>query len=381
MPEFEVTPYEVKGDIDYQKLIEKFGTEPLTERLLSRLKKHAGELHFMLRRNVFFCHRDLKWLLDEHEKGNPFFLYTGRGPSGDTHLGHLMPWLFTRWLQEKFKVPLYFQLTDDEKFYVKDSLSLEQTQQMSLDNALDIIALGFKKGKTFLFRDTKAAGAMYPLAAKFAKRITTSTVKSSFGFTDSTNIGAMFYTSMQAVPAVMESVRQGKKVPCLIPLGVDQDPHFRVARDVCPRLGYPKPAIIHCRFLPALSGPGKMSASAAQHETIFTTDSPKDVKRKINKYAFSGGQATVEEHRRKGGNPDIDVSFQYLRMMFEPDDKKLEKIREEYQSGELLTGELKQILIEKVNAFLEKHQEAREKAKDKLDDFLCEGEKMSRRLG
>ena len=35
---------------------------------------------------------------------------------------------------------------------------------------------------------------------------------------------------------------------------------------------------------------------------------------KINKYAFSGGQATIEEHKEKGGDCDIDISFQYLRL-------------------------------------------------------------------
>ena len=70
--------------------------------MLDRLKKHTRNLHFMLRRRIFFSHRDLKWLLDEYEKGNEFFLYTGRGPSGHTHLGHLMPWIFTKWLQDSY---------------------------------------------------------------------------------------------------------------------------------------------------------------------------------------------------------------------------------------------------------------------------------------
>jgi len=371
----QVTPYEVKGDVDYDKLVKQFGTTPLTPQLLNRIKKHTKELHFMLRRGVFFCHRDLNWLLDQHEKGNNFTLYTGRGPSGNTHLGHLLPWIFTKWLQDKFDVPLYFQLTDDEKFYIKENLSLEDTQKMAEDNALDIIALGFKRGKTFLFRDTKAMSTLYPHAAKVAKKITTSTVKAAFGFSDSTNIGAMFYTSLQAVPAILESVRQKKNVPCLIPLGIDQDPHFRVARDVYPKLGYPKPAIIHCKFLPGLGGPGKMSATEEQH-TIYTTDKAEEVSRKIKKYAFSGGQPTLEEHRKKGGNPEVDVSFKYLEMFFEPDDKKLEKLKAEYISGKLLTGELKEYLIKKVNKFLANHQKKREQARNKLGSYMWEGEKL-----
>ena len=75
-----VNPYEVKGDIDYDKIIKEFGVEKLNAKTLERIKKHTKELHFMLRRGIFFANRDLNWLLDEYEKGNKFFLYTGRGP-------------------------------------------------------------------------------------------------------------------------------------------------------------------------------------------------------------------------------------------------------------------------------------------------------------
>jgi tryptophanyl-tRNA synthetase len=124
-------------------------------------------------------------------------------------------------------------------------------------------------------------------------------------------------------------------------------------------------------FLPPLGGvEGKMSASSASEQAIFTTDTPEMVKKKINKYAFSGGQTSVEEHRKKGGNPDVDVSFQYLRMLFEPDDRKLSQIYEDYKSGKLLTGELKAILIEKVNAFLKHHQAERVKAKSRVEKYF-----------
>ena len=91
-----------------------------------------------------------------------------------------------------------------------------------------------------------------------------------------------------------------------------------------------------------------------------------------SKHAFSGGQTSVEEHRKLGGNPDIDVSYQYLRIFFEPDDNKLKSIYDDYKSGKMLSGELKAILIEKMNDFLAVHQENREKAKDKINEFLFE---------
>ena len=365
-----VTPWEVKGTIDYDALIKEFGISPIDEALLKRIKEHTGELHHLLRRGIFFAHRDLGVVLDEYEKGNRFFLYTGRAPSGPVHLGHLVPWMFTKWLQDKFDVELYFQFPDEEKFLFKQNLEWEDGQRYLEENMLDVIALGFKPNKTKFLVDTKHANLMYPEAVKVAKRITFSTVKAVFGMTNDTNIGSIFYTAMQAVPAFLPSVLKKKKMPCLIPHAVDQDPHFRVSRDVIPKLGYMKPASIQCRFLPGLQGmdAGKMSASE-ESTAIFTTDSPEAVRTKIMKYAFSGGQPTVEEHRKKGGNAAIDVSYQWL-VFFEEDDKKLRKIYDDYTSGKLLTGELKQMLVEKLNAFLKEHQKKREKARAVVDKYL-----------
>lgn len=106
-----------------------------------------------------------------------------------------------------------------------------------------------------------------------------------------------------------------------------KDPYFRMTRDVAPRLGYFKPALLHSTFFPALQGPqSKMSASDPT-SSIFLTDSLKEIKTKINKYAFSGGRDTKEEHEKYGGNTNIDVSYQYLTFFME-DDEKLAEIKE-----------------------------------------------------
>ncbi len=362
--DFIVTPWHVEGKIDYDKLIKQFGTEKITGEILKKIEKTAGEIHFMLRRGIFFSHRDLGKILDEYQSGKKFFLYTGRGPSGHTHIGHLVPWVFAKWLQEKFQTTMYFQLTDDEKFYAKENLTLEQTKSFAYENALDFIALGFKPENTKIIINTNNIRTLYPIAAQVAKKINFSNTKAVFGFKNETNIGMIFYTSLQSAPCFIED-RQ-----VLIPLGVDQDPHFRITRDVAPKIGRPKPALIHNIMIPSLTGPGGKMSASEESGTIYTTDAPQVVKKKINKYAFSGGQPTVEEHRRIGGNPDIDVSYQYLRIFFEPDDKKLKSIYDDYKSGKMLTGELKAILIDKVNSFLEEHQQKREKAKDQIERFL-----------
>ena len=119
--DFSVTPWEVEGDVDYGKLIVKFGTEPITPQLLQKIKSMTGEIHPLLKSGYFFSHRDLDWILHKKASGESFYLYTGRGPSGMVHMGHLMPWIFTKYLQDKFDSKLLFQLTDDEKFlYAQD---------------------------------------------------------------------------------------------------------------------------------------------------------------------------------------------------------------------------------------------------------------------
>ncbi|MBI2134446.1 tryptophan--tRNA ligase [Candidatus Woesearchaeota archaeon] len=368
--EFKVTPWEVSGEVDYNKLTREFGVRPLDDKITAKLKSRTKDLHYFLRRKIFFSHMYLDKALDELEKGNKFYLYTGRAPSGPVHMGHLIPWIFTKWLQDKFKVTLLFQIPDEEKFLYNQGLTLEDTKRWAYENILDIIALGFDPKRTKIFLDTEYAGHMYKHACMAAKKMTFSTIKSTFGFNDSQNIGIIFYTAMQSVPAFLPTIMENKKTRVLIPCAIDQDVHFRLTRDVAESLGYPKPATILCRFLPALTGPkGKMSTSTGEHATIFTTDNSDQVKTKINKYAFSGGKDTVEEHRKKGGNPDVDVSYQWLTFL-EEDDKKLKKIHDEYKSGKLLSGELKQILIDKLNAFLKEHQKQREKARNQVEKFI-----------
>lgn len=364
-----VNPYNVEGEIDYDKLINEFGVKKITPEILKEIKELTGEIHPYLKRGIFFAYRDLKKVLDEYKKGNKFFLYTGRAPSGPIHLGHISVWIFMKWLQEKFGAEVWFQFPDEEKFLFKKNANYEEIQKWTYENMLDVIALGFDPKKTHFLIDTKHAGIMYPEAVKVAKKITFSSIKAAFGFTDSNNIGSIFYTAMQTVPIFLPNILRKENKPCLIPLGIDQDVHFRLSRDVVEKLGHSKPAIIHAKFMPPLTGiEGKMSSSNPD-AAILLTDSPKEVKRKINKYAFSGGKDTAEEHRKYGGNVEVDIACQWLKY-FEFDDKKLEKIYEDYSKGKLLSGEVKKILIDRINNFLGEHQKRRAKAQKLIDKFI-----------
>jgi tryptophanyl-tRNA synthetase len=364
---FRVTPWDVEGAVDYERLVREFGTELISEGLMKRLVEAAGESNHMLRRRVFFSHRDLNHVLDDHQAGRGFFLYTGRGPSGPMHIGHIIPFYFTKWLQDRFRANLYIQLTDDEKFLEESrGLTLADTAHWSKDNMLNIAAVGFDPDRTFIFRNTEFMGRMYKIVLKVARKINFSWVRAVFGFNEQTNIGMVFFPAIQIVPTLFEKRR------CLIPAAIDQDPYWRIQRDISEGLGFYKAAAIHSRFLMPLTGPtGKMSASQPE-SAVFLTDDPKTVRKKIWQ-AFSGGQPTVELHRKLGGNPDVDVAYQWLYYFFEEDDSRMEQIRQDYVSGKLLTGELKEILIEKVQRFLEDFSQRREEAAEKIHLYTHEG--------
>lgn len=126
-----VDPWTVTGKVDYAKLIRDFGSQPISEALIARFERVTGAVaHPWLKRGIFFSHRDLDIVLDNYEKGKPMYLYTGRGPSSEAlHLGHLVPFMFTKYLQDVFKCVLVVQMTDDEKFLWKD---LKQEECMRL---------------------------------------------------------------------------------------------------------------------------------------------------------------------------------------------------------------------------------------------------------
>ncbi len=360
-----VTPWEVSGDVDYDKLIKQFGTTKISSEIVKRLEK----CHPLLRRGIYFSHRDFdRWLAD-HASGKKVSVLTGRGPSDEMHLGHLVPFLVAKSLQEEFGCEVYIPISDDEKFYVKKDLNYEKVLAISKENILDIIALGFKPGKTFIFQDFVYTD-IYKYGGRVAKKISYSTAKAIFGLKPENNIGWSFYPAMQVAHILFPQFEKGKH-RTVVPVAIDQDPFIRLTRDIAEskEFGFEKPSALHAKFIPSLQGGIKMSSSSGSGQ-IFLSDSSKAVERKIKKYAFSGGRDTLEEHRKHGGNPEVDVSFQYLKFFFEQDDKKLQKIHDDYKSGKMLTSELKEILIEKINAFLKEHQRKRELAKKQVDKFL-----------
>ncbi|KAJ8131294.1 hypothetical protein O1611_g2334 [Lasiodiplodia mahajangana] len=381
-----VTPWDVSGEIgedgkvkpiNYGKLVDQFGTRIIDDALLQRFEQATGHKpHRLMRRQIVFSHRDLEVILDRYEKKEPFFIYTGRGPSSDVmHIGHMVPFELAKWLSDVFEVPLIVMLTDDEKYLISSmDRSTEEYERFGRENAKDIIAVGFNPERTFIFSDFGfMGGEFYRNIAQIAKRISRGTADACFGFDSSTNIGKLHFAAIQAASSFASSFpflfgedrRRTSEIPCLIPCAIDQDPYFRLTRDVARQLKYAKPSLIHARFLDGLQGPGSKMSASVESTAIYLSDSPKQILKKINQRAFSGGQETIEEHRAKGGDPEVDISYRYLTFFLE-DDEELRRIEQDYRSGKMLTGELKKICADELTKFCASFQERRARVTDEI---------------
>ena len=366
---YTITPWEVKGEIDYNRLIKEFGLQPL-HHLPPLFQKNL-----LFRRGIIFAHRDLKPVIEAIEQKKPIVMMTGLMPSGKFHLGHKLvadQIIFYQSLGAK----VYLTVADLEAYNSRNP-DMKELRKIAIEEYVtNYVALGLDIRKVdFYFQsarseDGKKASAYYRLANMLARHATFNEFKAIYG---EISPGKMSSALLQAADMLHPQLSEfeGSSLPIVIPVGVDQDPHVRLARDLAHRMKEyelkPISSTYHT-FLPGLGG-GKMSSSDP-NSYIALTDTPEEAALKIKKYAFSGGQPTLEEHRLKGGNPDVDVAFQMLRYGLEPDDKKLAQIEKDYRSGKLLSGELKLITIEKMTAFLKEHQEKRKKVQKLIAKLL-----------
>lgn len=363
-----VTPWEVEGEIDYDKLIKEFGLSPL------RQISDVFEKNVLFRRKIVFSHRDIQRILESIRDKKKFAMMTGLMPTGKFHLGHMI--LAQQMIfYQKLGAKIYIAVADLEAYNARGQ-SLEESRKIATEQYIpNYIALGLKPENCEIYfqsersKNAEKSNAYYVLQNLLARYATFNEFKAVYG---EISPGKMISALLQAADMLHVQLPEFEGTcPVIVPVGIDQDPHIRLARDISKRIRdfrFTQLSSTYHLFMPGLGG-GKMSSSDS-NSFIAMTDTPKEVETKIKKYAFSGGRNTVEEHKKHGGNPDIDVSYQYLKFFFEPDDEKLKKIHDDYKSGKMLTSELKEVLIEKINEFLKEHQKKMQLAKKQVGKFL-----------
>jgi len=336
-----IDPYSSDLIEDYTKLIKDFGMEQFKADMFPNPNR-------MIRRGIVFGGRDLKVIADCIRNKKPFYELTGIMPTAKKiHFG-------TKMVIEQVK---YYQDHGAETYVLVADMEAASARGIDLDearkNAMEFhipayIALGLDPKKTtFYFQSDNRDVLM--LAYEFAKKITLNEFKAIYGYADPgrilgalTQVGDILYPQLK------------KRMPGVVPVGIDQDPHIRLTRDIVARTkskyGFVPPGSSYHTYMPSLDGSMKMSKS----NPLSFIELPEDVKsaqKKINR-ALTGGRATVEEHRKLGAEIEKDMVYEFMKYHLIEDDDELQKIHDDYKSGKLLSGEVKQIACQKIEEFM-----------------------------
>ncbi|MBI2508381.1 tryptophan--tRNA ligase [Candidatus Woesearchaeota archaeon] len=357
-----IDPWEVKEVKDYNKLMKDLGVDDF-----SQFSKKLKSAPLEISRNLVIGHKDFSKVYDCIAKKKEFAILTGLMPSGTFHFGHMS--VINQVIYYQNLGAKIYLLAADLEAQLTRNITQKEAEKISIEEyLLNYIALGLKKKNlTFYFQTQgpKKSREYMNLSKLASSKTTFNEVRAIYG---DINPQKLISALTQAADILYPQL-EGMKTT-LTPIGFDQLPHASFTRDIASRMDFFLPTFTFHKLIPGLQGPNTKMSSSKPESYISFGDDEKTVENKIKKYAFSGGQPTIKEHKEKGGNPDIDVSFIWLKYLFEHDDKRLNEIEQNYRSGSLSTGELKELLIEKINSFLKRHKIKREKARKQVDKFI-----------
>lgn len=339
---------------DYEKIIKDFGLEIFDVKLFP-------EANRIMRRGVVFAGRDLKIISDAIKKKKKYYVLSGIMPSNEKiHFG-------TKMVVENIK---YFQEHGAETYILVADLEAASTRGVTLKEArkraLDFhipayVALGLDIKKTTFYFQSENKEVMNN-AYEFAKKITFNEFKAIYGSADP---GKIMASITQAADILYPQFKE--RIPGIIPVGVDQDPHIRLTRDVVRRVKERRlflPSSLYHKYTPSLDGNIKMSKSRPE-SCIELPEDISLVKKKI-KNALSGGRDTLEEHRKKGAIIEKDMVFELMKQHLVEDDRELNKIYNDYKSGKMTSGELKELACIKMEKFMNNFVKGVEKARKQI---------------
>lgn len=355
MQENILDPFGASVITDYSKLITELGLKQIDQKILGRIKNPSR----FLRRGIDFAHIDFDKFLDAFEKKQPLAVMTGIKPTNEFHLGSKITAEKIIYFQKEFKAKVFYAIADLEGM-IDNGLPLDMQHKIAIDNVADLLALGLDPKNAYIYKQSKEQRVMN-LAYLFSRKVTTNHMKNLYG---ERQLGLYFAAFTQAGDILLPQLEEfgGPKV-VLVPVGADQVPHIFLTRDITEKIkdqfNFIPPATIVHKFFRALNGETKMSKRDPM-SMLTLNDSPEMVRKKVMN-ALTGGRATIEEQRRLGGIPEQSVVYELFYYHFVDDDKKVKQVYDDYKSGKLLDGEMKEECIEIINKFLENHRKRKQK--------------------
>ncbi len=350
-----IDPWGSELPVEYDRLITSFGLETFSPSFFPAPNR-------LMRRGVVFAGRDLKIISDCIRSKKPFYALSGIMPTADKiHFGNKIVVENLRYFQDHGGQT--FILIADLEAGCTRGVILEDARKRALDFQIPAyLALGLDPKKTVFYFQSENKSVMN-LGYEFAKKITLNEFEAIYGNADP---GRIMAAVTQAGDMVYPQL--GERMPGIIPVGVDQDPHLRLCRDVVARTkskyNFFPPSSLYHKFTPSLAGDLKMSKSKPG-SAIELPEEPAVVCKKL-KNALSGGRNTLAEHRKLGGLPEKDMVFELMKQHLVEDDTELQRIYTEYKAGRMLSGELKQLGCELITQFMDDFTKKLEKARKQV---------------
>ncbi|PSN86160.1 tryptophan--tRNA ligase [Candidatus Marsarchaeota G1 archaeon BE_D] len=370
-----IDPWGSSDIADYSRLFELFGIEPV-----SKILDKFPVTHRLLRRGMWFGHRDLTKVLDAVSNGSEYAVMSGIKPTGVFHLGTKTTAEAMVYFQSLSNKSRVFYAVADVEAYCDNGIKFSQSHELAVSNVADILAIGLKPERVYVYKQSEEKRVMN-LASVFSKAVTTNMMHAIYG---ERPFGLYFSALVQAGDILLPQLKVfGGPKPVVVPVGVDQDPHIRLTRDLAKRysdeFGFIEPSAVFHKLVRSLQGTQKMSKRDPM--SVLTLNEDPAVARKKIMNALTGGRATAEEQRRLGGEPDKCVVYEYYRDHFLESDAELEVVRVECVSGKRLCGECKAQLAELVEKYMTEHTRKKEKCMDLARKLLEEGSEIARSGG
>ena len=370
--EFKIDPWSSTNILeeDYIKLIREFGIEEVSN--VMRLKIENK----FIRRKIIFGHRSLDDIVKAIEKNKPWAVMSGIKPSGPFHLGTLTTALEIVEFQ-KMGAKAYYCIADIES-WEDNGIPYDEAEEASVDNVADILALGLDPSpeRAYIWRQSKEP-IVKDVCFKVGRLLTQNMVNAIYG---EKPFGLYLAALIQVGDIVLPQVMDGPQ-PTVVPVGIDQDPHLRLTRDLTRRYYKEKkvdgkivqdafflPGATDHKLLAGLDGTDKMSKR--NPNSYFTFNEPLESIEKKIKGGLTGGRKNKKEQQELGGEPQKCMIYKILMYHFEEDDDKLADDFEKCVKGELMCGEHKNECVEKVLKFIKEHRKKKEKLIDKSRELL-----------
>ena len=347
---------------DYERLFEEFGIQPFAP-LLSEIPDPMDSM----RRGIIFGHRDFDRVLNAMKREIEFAVMSGIKPSGEFHLGSLMTAREVIYFQQQGAKAFY--CVADVEAYEDNNIPFQRSVEYAVGNIADLLALGFNPKKGYIYLQSQEK-RVRDLAIIFARKTTLATMKAIYG---ERHMGLYLSALIQAGDILLPQLKDfGGPKPTIVPVGVDQDPHLRLTRDLAFKFRgeykFIPPSSTYHKLIRSLDGSPKMGKRDPMSYFTLAEDAEL-ISRKIS-HAFTGGRPTAEDQHRLGGNPEICPIYELAQFLFLEMDEEVMRWYHKCRGGETLCGECKNNIIEIVKVFVREHQRKRRRHIGKAREIL-----------